>query len=272
MAIKQSLFPVLTILMFAISPTSHADDDEKWQQLKIALFGDTPIRTGADDLLFIDVPNRVEDAAFLPITIKSLGAQTPQYYIKALHLIIDNNPDPSAATFHLSPQLGSLNISTRIRMESFSYVRAIAQMNDNTLHMLSRFVIASGGCSAPVSHAQTDNKAPAMGEIKLRSRASASGAIDVQALIRHPNHNGFQLDPATRQLIPPHYINSIAISYHDNVLIKAKTSISLSENPSLRFTFTPDEQNGILHVSATDTQGNTFNNKRQLSSATSSSQ
>lgn len=267
--IRKKNYLRLSLVMFLLSTSSiKADEPESnavWEQLKVQSFPKKHVREKAEDLLFIEVPDKVEDAAFLPITIKSMGAQTPQHHIKTLHLIIDNNPDPIAAVFHLSPHLGALSLSLRIRMESFSYIRAIVEMNDGSYHMISKFVIASGGCSAPVSKSPGDSGADdAIGQIKIRNRQATNGRFDVQAIIRHPNHNGFQMDPATRHYIKPHYINHIHIFANDKLLIKADTSISISENPSLRFSFTASNQSTTLKVVASDTEGGQFQQSKQL--------
>ncbi len=255
-----------TLLIFSVclsflitSPVSYADVDkgQQWQQLKTQYFSDRPIRNQSSDLLFIEVPNQVEDAAFLPITIKSMGAQTPNHHIQTLHLIIDNNPEPYSAAFHFSPSLGAINLSTRIRMESFSTVRVIAEMNDGSLHMQSRFVIASGGCSAPASK-DTARAQARLGKIKIRTRKFSLGqTVTSQVLISHPNYNGLQFDDATRQYIPAHYITNMTVEYNGTTLINAELGISISENPSIRFDFTPTET-GRLSVVAKDNLAGEF--------------
>ena len=38
--------------------------------------------------------------------------------------------------------------STRVRIDSFSHVRAVLETEDGTLHMATKFVAAAGGCGA----------------------------------------------------------------------------------------------------------------------------
>src|SRR5690554_418807 len=144
------LISIITLLItfgFA-APTVSADDD-LWDGLKQTYFGDREIRENADDLLVLEAPTRAEDAAIVPISVKSLQPQTADSYIKNLHLIIDRNPMPYSANFHLSPQLGKVDLATRVRIDQYTNMRAIAEMNDGSLHMVTRFIKASGGCSAP---------------------------------------------------------------------------------------------------------------------------
>ena len=58
-------------------------------------------------------------------------------------------PHPSPRVFHFSLDSGTATISTRVRVDSYTNVRAIAELNDGSLHMAVQFVKAAGGCSAP---------------------------------------------------------------------------------------------------------------------------
>lgn len=217
-------------------------------------FADRHIEEDANDVLLLEVPERVEDTAVLPIRIKSLSAQTEQHYIKTVHLIVDNNRQPYSAAFHLSPSLEPLLLSTRIRMDSFSNVRVIAEMNDNSLNMVEKFVIASGGCSAPSSKDSAALLAN-LGTIKIRMRKPTIGELTtVQTIIIHPNANGMQMNPNTGEYIPQHYMTNIDISFNDQLVIRAETGFTLSETPSIRFNFTPKAK-GKLAVKATDSNG-----------------
>jgi sulfur-oxidizing protein SoxY len=234
-----------------------------WSQLKNEYFGQRFIHNNATDMLFIEVPDKVEDAAIMPITIKSLASQTPEYHIKTLHLIVDNNPQAYSAAFHLSPKLGPITISTRIRMDSFSNVRVIAEMNDNSLHMVNRFVVASGGCSAPASK-DASVSAARLGKIQLRMRDTIIGqTTTVQMIVSHPNASGMQFDQKSRHFIPAHYVTNIEFSFNDEPLITVDTSITISENPSIRFNFLPDNT-GILKAKVTDSKHAVYVSEKQI--------
>jgi len=235
----------------------EVDKASTWQQIRSLHFGQRPIRDNATDLLFIEAPIKIEDAAVIPLTIKSLAAQTPENNIKTLHLIVDNNPQPYSAVFHLNPKLGSLAISTRIRMDNYSHVRVIAEMNDNSLHMVKQFIIASGGCSAPANKDSSASLAR-LGKIQIRMRKPTLGQQTTShVIISHPNNTGLQFDPVSQDYIPAHYVTNINISYNNTSLIIAETGITLSENPSIRFKFTPSSF-GILKAKITDSNKNSY--------------
>jgi len=49
--------------------------------------------------------------------------------------VIDKNPSPLGAVFTLTPDSGRADIETRIRIEDYTWVRAIAEMQDGKLYM-----------------------------------------------------------------------------------------------------------------------------------------
>lgn len=259
--LKMALLFLLTGLL---SPAAALDDKEAiWPALKQTYFGDRPIQAQADDWLLIEAPKRAEDAAIVPVTIKSRLAQTQDHHITALHLFIDNNPMPHAATFHLSSSLKQVDLSTRVRVDSYTPMRVVAEMNDGSLHMVETFVKATGGCSAPAGKDHSAALAR-LGKMQIRMREATLGkAVPVQVIVSHPNNSGLQMDQVSRGYIPAHYVKTMAVRYNDEPLIIMEAGISISEDPSLRFVFTP-EQPGMLHAEATDSKKQQFEQKKRL--------
>ena len=68
--------------------------------------------------------------------------------------------------FHFTPSSGRAQVETRLRFEDFSFVRAVAEMNDGKLYMSQRWVKAAGGCSAP--NAKNFVPEALLGKMKLR--------------------------------------------------------------------------------------------------------
>jgi len=258
-------FLLVSFSLTLLSLSAHAvtPSEPLWPTLKTVHFGDRAIREDANDLLTIEAPKRAEDAAIVPISVKSLVPQSADKYIKNIHIIIDNNPEPYSANFHLSPELGLVNISTRMRVDQYTFVRAIAEMNDGSLHMVSRFVKASGGCSAPAGKDAAAALAR-LGKMQIRMRKPTVGEpVQAQVIVSHPNYNGLQFDQKSRLYIDAHYVKNINITYNKKSLVNVDTGISISEDPSIRFTFTPTEP-GVLEADVTDSQGQKFSHKKDI--------
>lgn len=251
-------------LMLGLQPLQAATPDEPmWPILKEIHFEGKDIRENADDLIALDAPKRAEDAAIVPITIKLLQPQTADKYVKNVHLIIDNNPDPYSANFHLTPEITDVEIGTRVRVDQYTDLRVVAEMNDGSMHMVSKFVKASGGCSAPAGK-DAEAAMARLGKMQIRMRQPTIGEpVQAQVIVSHPNYSGLQYDQKNRKYINAHYVKNIAIQYNDKSLFNVDTGISVSEDPSIRFTFTPAEK-GVLKARAVDSEANEFTSDKQI--------
>jgi sulfur-oxidizing protein SoxY len=88
------------------------------------LFGGRPIGKGH---ISLDMPAVAEDGRIVPVIIESDLPMTREHYVKAVHLIVDHNPDPHLAAYHLTPAVGSVALQTRIKMKRTTWVRAILE-------------------------------------------------------------------------------------------------------------------------------------------------
>src|SRR6202022_4757648 len=109
-------------------------------------FGDALV-TGAEEAVAIDVPARAEDGAIVPVAIRVAEALAPD--IVGLYLVIDDNPSPLAAHFLFGPLADKREIATRVRIDDYTYLHAVAETADGRLYSAARFVKAAGGCSGP---------------------------------------------------------------------------------------------------------------------------
>ena len=108
----------------ALDPRDPEVPNEQVAKILKDLFGDRPIRRGH---MSLDMPAVAEDGRIVPVIIESDLPMTPELYVKAVHLIVDHNPDPHLAAYHLTPALGSLALETRIKMKRTTWVRAILE-------------------------------------------------------------------------------------------------------------------------------------------------
>lgn len=236
--------------------------EDVWSWLKDDLYGDRPIHDGAE-WLAMEAPYRAYDAAIVPIDITALRPQGATRFIKNITLVIDQNPAPVAAVFQFGPRVGLASISTRVRVNAYSYIRAIAETNDGELFMVSRFVKATGGCSAPALKDQ-DQSLANLGKMRLRyftpnesarSTPAAQTVREAQLMIRHPNYSGLQMDQITRNYVPAHFVREIEVRQGDDLILSIESAISLSEDPSVRFHFLSDGVEPInVRIQDTDDQ------------------
>jgi len=228
-----------------------------WQKVRADLFAGKAIAAG-DNVLALDTPKRAEDAAIVPVAIRAKFPQTSDRYIQTLWLIIDNNPSPIAAVFQLTPESGRADIETRMRVEQYTQVRAIALTNDGKLYMVSNYVKASGGCSAPAGKDAEAAKAN-LGKIRLRfdDVLVSDRPARAQLMISHPNDSGLAMDQLTRTYALPHFVRSVEVRHNGNLVMSADVDFSISENPNFRFYFLPG-RGGELDAKVVDNKNLEF--------------
>jgi sulfur-oxidizing protein SoxY len=240
-------------LLCTLSSLAFAEKNEvRWQQvLRPQYFFGKLIQDGSD-IIRLTSPVRAEDPALVPIQITANLQQTRERYIKRLLLLIDNNPVPFVGEFELTPDSGKADLAMRIRVNSYSYIRAIAEMNNGDLYMVKNYVKASGGCSAPVG-ADYDAAMLRLGKMKFRldSNLQQGKPTMAQLLISHPNLTGMQIDQMTRFKRKSHFIKQIKITFDGKAILNAKTDIAISSDPNFRFYFVPKKK-GELKAEFTD--------------------
>jgi sulfur-oxidizing protein SoxY len=122
-------------------------DDEMTDAVRKVLhdhFGTRSIRVGH---MSLDVPSDAPDGRAVPVFLESDLAMTPDSYVKALHLIVDHNPDIYLAGFEFTPAIGAASIDTRIKMRRTTWVRGIAETNTGELWSAAKKVyVGLNGC------------------------------------------------------------------------------------------------------------------------------
>jgi sulfur-oxidizing protein SoxY len=213
--------------------------EETWNSIKDDIFKGRPILDGSG-LVILDAPRRAEDAAVVPIGMRVNFTGDDKRTLQSLTLVIDENPAPVAGTFTIGPRSGVTSISTRVRVNSYSYVRLVAELSDGKLYGVKTFVKASGGCSAPAS-SNSDATKSLLGQMKFRTfRPESSALPEAQLMMRHPQNSGLQMDQLTRLYIPPFFIENLKIWQGDNLLVEMEGGIAISEDPNIRFNFKPN--------------------------------
>lgn len=243
----------------SVAQPGGTESDEVWSGLVTDVFDDRPMTDGKG-IIEIEAPYRAEDAAIVPMALTArLPAGDPRT-IRKITLVIDQNPAPVAAVFELGETAGIERIETRVRVNSYTKVHAVAEASDGTLYMTETFVKASGGCSAPANKdavAALQN----LGQMKLRQFAAADAAAtarrEVQVMLRHPQYSGLQMDQVTRHYIPAWFVNDLTIRQGDDLLMKVSGGISLSEDPNIRFSFVSNGTSAVS-VEAVDTEQKVF--------------
>ena len=237
-----ALFAILVgaVQAATLQPGDDPTASPIWQKVRTSLFEARTITPAPAGWLTLEVPARAIDAAVVPIAIRTAFPAAAGRHVAKLYLIIDANPSPISAIFEFTRDSGRAEVETRVRVDEYSHVRAIAEMSDGQLYATTRFVKASGGCSAPAGGDAAAALAN-LGKMRIRVDGDLKGSAPVlaQLQINHPNHSGLAMDQATRQFTPAHFVRKVAVSYGGRPVFSADVDFSISENPNFRFYFVP---------------------------------
>ena len=233
--------------------SDEAERATRWQALQQALFPGRSMKDGAG-IVMLAAPPRALDAALVPISI-DLSSVKP---IKSVYLVIDGNPSPLAGHFTFGPKADPHSLKLRVRVDQYTYMHAIAESQDGQLFVATKFVKASGGCSAP---AGGDDAAALqdIGQMKLRLVGNFVPDKPDQAvlMVRHPNFNGMQMNQITRYYTPPRFIRTIDATYEGSSIFHLDSDISMSTDPVITFGFVPQAK-GEMKIVVRDSKDATF--------------
>jgi sulfur-oxidizing protein SoxY len=237
-----------------------------WDNIKGDIFKDRPILDGSG-FVILDAPKRAQDAAIVPIGMHVNLPADDTRTLQALTLVIDENPAPVAGTFTIGPHAGVTSISTRVRVDNYSYVRLIAELSDGKLYGVKAYIKASGGCSAPTA-SNSDATKSMLGQMKFRAfHADAGGLPEGQIMVRHPQNSGLQMDQLTRLYIPPFFIDKLKIFQGDELVVTMDGGIAIAEDPNIRFNYKPNGAPDI-RVEAMDTDKHLFKDEWTIDKST----
>jgi len=259
---KQLMMWGLMASLFVASGQANAEAvDKYWQGMQAAYFPNATIEESS--AIKITAPLRAENGAQVPFAFSIDYPMNDGRYIKAVSVIADANPVPLVAIYRFSPNSGKAEVSTRIRLETDSYVHVVAETSDGKFLMNKAPIRAAGGCGGTIGG---DDKLArqSAGKMKLSVKAEdASQLKEARLLIKHPMYTGLQRDLVSQGFRPAFFINKVVAKFNDQVVFDADTYIGVSEDPNIQFPFKAD-QSGTLTVVIQDNEGKEFSTSSEV--------
>ncbi len=270
---------VMTLFAFAFPAIADVNDlrnrsgddlkgqsDRVWNKsIRPGAFQDSEINENqADAVIEIKAPFRSEEPSVVPVSIHSKIPQTAERYIKKLHIYLDKNPLPLVGIFEFTLDSGKADLAMRIRVDDNTYFRVVTEMNNGDLLMSKSFIRSLGGCSEPLG-ASVDESLKRMGKMKMNTvgNLTLGEANLMQLKISHPNITGLGASQRTGVKPPPHFVKEMKVSYDGKLVMKAKLTFAVSQDPSFRFFFKPEKEADMV-VEAVDNKNNEFKTTHSL--------
>ena len=229
-----------------------------WDEIKGSVYGTKKIEDGRG-IVSIEAEARPDDMRRVPITVDA--GFTDGRTIKTVTFIIDENPTPVVAVFHMGGARDKVTLKPEFRVNAQSDVRAVVEASDGTLYMVSRLIKFAGGqasCSAPPAGDPAEIAAN-MGKMKFEQVATQGAVTAVNAKgrieLNHPNHTGMVMDQITLLYTPIKMISEITVKQGDELVFSAEGSIAFSQNPKIDFDMKRNPAANELSVTMKDTDG-----------------
>jgi sulfur-oxidizing protein SoxY len=229
----------------AVATVAHAGNS--WEAIDRTVFDNRPVKQ-EDGVVALDVPVQVQDASLVPITVR-IPPEIKEP-LKSLTIVIDDNPMPVVARIQFGPAQGSggeRRFSTRVRVDNFSHIRAVAETQDGVLHMTTKFIAGTGGCSAMNGKDPTTADS-GMGKMVVKTFPPAldeTPTFEGLVMIKHPNSSGQQVDPNTGKFISARFVQHVVVKRDGVLVFDMNAGPSVSENPYFRFTFARGKTNNL---------------------------
>ena len=248
---------VVACTALAIAGALPAPAGSAWDEIRAGVFGTRTIHP-AGDLVSLTAPVRPTDQRAVPIAVEATFKDGRT--VRAVTLIVDENPSPVAAVFDIGGKRDHLKLATNLRLNAATDVRAIVEASDGELYMADRFVKFAGGqaaCSAPPSGTPQEIAAN-MGKMTFepvgKREAVTQLTPEAKLSVNHPNHTGMVLDQLTLLYVPLRIITDMEVKQGDERVLAMKGSITLSQNPVVDFDY---RVNGAetMHVLVRDSDG-----------------
>jgi sulfur-oxidizing protein SoxY len=134
----------LALLAVAQRPASAQQPEPLWQQALKTLVGDAKPIEGK---VLLELPEIAENGNTVPLTVSVDSPMTATDYVKAIHVLATENPQPGVATFRFTPLSGKASAASRMRLARTQEVIGLAELNDGKFLIGRRTVkVTIGGC------------------------------------------------------------------------------------------------------------------------------
>ena len=241
---------------------TQEESHEMWQALREQYFSDRPILEEGNKRIHLKAPARAENDALVPVLINlEIGDSSDPF--KKVYLVVDVNPAPMGGIFKLANNRPMEQLKTSVRVNGYTYIRAVGETESGKLYMSKQWVKSTGaGCSAPPGLDQEAHK-KRMGKMRFKQIENKGNKRSLRLMVSHPNNTGMQRDQLTTMFIPEHYVTNVKVSFNKELILEAETNFTMSENHNFTFTFDPEES-GTLRADLLDNLDNAFSLETEI--------
>jgi sulfur-oxidizing protein SoxY len=114
-------------------------DASKW--IAEVTGGATPEKAGIE----LEMPQIAENGNAVALHIRVTSPMTADDHVKAIHIFAERNPRPRVATFHLGPEAGRADVTTRVRLGGTQNLTVLAELSGARWRVAAQNVLVTTG-------------------------------------------------------------------------------------------------------------------------------
>jgi sulfur-oxidizing protein SoxY len=80
----------------------------------------------------VELPRLADNGNAVPLKVTVDCPMTEREFVRTIHVLSGKNPRPLVAVFHLNPQCGRAEVSTRVRLNGTQQVLVLAGLSDGS--------------------------------------------------------------------------------------------------------------------------------------------
>jgi sulfur-oxidizing protein SoxY len=217
----------------------------------------------SDGQIEIAMPEFSDSGVSVPMSLHIPSPMTPEAHPRIVRVYAARNPRPRIVAFHFTPDCGEARISTRVRLDSFQDVVAVAEMSGGARFQAVRRVnVTYGACEDAVANDQfPPDWAPRI-RISVPERVAPGEIFPVRTIISHPMETGLRHD-ASGLLIPVRIAESFVCRAGARTLFSAKLEPAIAANPYFAFSLRLPETSELT-FEWTDTTGEVYADRARV--------
>lgn len=214
-----------------------------WEFHAARLFGSAPVVF--DPRVAVHMPEIAENQRVFPVTVDARALPD----VTRIVLFADLNPIPVAVDY--TPSAAAAYLSTRIKLDQRTPVRAAVLTADGTWHIGGGWIdAAGGGCSAPPVSRVKGDWADHLGEARAAAWHEPDGQTRLRMTFRHP------MDTGLVENIAAYNIERLVVrDAGGRTLGQMQVNGSVAEDPAFTVLVATG---GPVSFAATDSAGLTF--------------
>ena len=255
------VFALSILAVLSAGPALASGD--VWDGISAALYDEQPLLSGSG-VIAVDAPYRTEDDVRAPLGAKVVAPAGTA--LTEVYLVLDNNPMPVSAVFHFDRPMPRFQFDVTMRVNGPTPMHVVARTEDGRLFVGETFVktTGKGACAAPpgtdpvlalktlgqMDVALVGTVPPIAKGLEALHLGDPLNMLSV--VIDHPSHSGMQRDQTTLLTTPMRYVETVDVSLNGAEYLKMTGSISLAENPDLRFSVPAEAQSAVVRMTDTD--------------------